>query len=997
MKRVGLIIGVIVSCLSFSSFAAVLNVPVQYSTIQAAIDASVTGDEVVVAPGTYIGIGNTDINFKGKAIVVRSANGPTTCVIDCQRARWGFHFRSHENAASIIDGFTIIHGYQGAIWCESSSPTIRNCIIKLGGTGIFCYMSSSPMISNCLIAENSAPNPHGMITCYSNCNPIIVNCTVTANSGDRASIVSYNSKPIITNCIFWGNKPSEITYTGLMPEVSFSDVQGGFGGTENINVDPCFVSIEHKENNQWISGDYHLRMGSRACVDKGINAPPGGLAPKDIEGNLRSQDGDYDGTSIADMGCYEFIPLTGPYILYAPQEFKFVALKSGSNPATQMLRVSNLGRPPLNWQISEECQWLDVFPTNGVSVTETNEITLQVDTTGLAPGNYTCTLTVSDSQASNSPIEIPVTLAVGGTIRNVRAEYPTIQSAIDASLDGDTVRVASGTYTGDGNRDLDFKGKVITVQSVEGPNTCIINCQGTSSSPHRGFNFHSGETNDSIVDGFTVLNGYSDGGAIYIGRSSPIITNCHLMNNIAEFCGGAIFIWESNARISHCIISSNKVSGLASSQTVYGGGISLRGSGRPLIDNCTVTNNMAGIIAAGLGGGICSEETAIIINCLIADNAATENGGGVFLYGNSLIKKSEIIANKSIQGSGGGIALFGNAMARNCVISGNISTFTFGGEGGGVYCADSTKIFNCDIVGNTGRLGGGIACRNTSAAKNCIIWDNLPTEISIDSKLPLISFSNVKHGWPGVGNINNIPLWEVPGYWQGETWIDGDYHLLRSSPCINSGDPNFVSEPNETDVEGNPRVLYGRVDIGAYEFVDNLPVANAGQDQIIYTCRDCKATITFDGSGSGDADGDTLTYKWTWAVGGQSYEASGVNPTIELPIGTHTIQLVVNDGVVDSLPDEVSITVVGPVELLAQLQNELAAMNADKGVLNGLAAKVDTAVKKLADKNVKNNVAAVNALQAFINAVNAQRGKKITHEQADSLVAAAQRIIGLVH
>ena len=88
----------------------------------------------------------------------------------------------------------------------------------------------------------------------------------------------------------------------------------------------------------------------------------------------------------------------------------------------------------------------------------------------------------------------------------------------------------------------------------------------------------------------------------------------------------------------------------------------------------------------------------------------------------------------------------------------------------------------------------------------------------------------------------------------------------------------------------------------------------------------------------------------------------------------------VNDGTVDSLPDEVVITVVGPVELLAQLQNDLAAMNLDKGVSNGLAAKVDTAVKKLADKNVKNNVAAVNTLQAFVNAVNAQRGKKITQE-----------------
>jgi hypothetical protein len=179
--------------------------------------------------------------------------------------------------------------------------------------------------------------------------------------------------------------------------------------------------------------------------------------------------------------------------------------------------------------------------------------------------------------------------------------------------------------------------------------------------------------------------------------------------------------------------------------------------------------------------------------------------------------------------------------------------------------------------------------------------------------------------------------------------------------------------------------------------VKKLPVAEAGSDKTVYTRIDEKAEVGLDGSDSNDANGDTLTYKWTWVMGGQSYEASVVDPVIELPVGVHTITLVVNDGVVDSLPDEVVVTVLGPVELLAQLQNELAAMNADKGVLNGLAVKVDTAFKKLADGNVKNNAAAVNALEAFINAVNAQRGEKITQGQADSLIAAAQRIIGLIN
>jgi probable HAF family extracellular repeat protein len=92
------------------------------------------------------------------------------------------------------------------------------------------------------------------------------------------------------------------------------------------------------------------------------------------------------------------------------------------------------------------------------------------------------------------------------------------------------------------------------------------------------------------------------------------------------------------------------------------------------------------------------------------------------------------------------------------------------------------------------------------------------------------------------------------------------------------------------------------------------PTANAGKDQAVYALFDSIASVTLDGSDSNDPDGDALTYKWTWVVDANTYEANGVSPTIELPVGVHTIQLVVNDGVVDSLPDEVNITVVAPIQ-----------------------------------------------------------------------------------
>jgi hypothetical protein len=74
-------------------------------------------------------------------------------------------------------------------------------------------------------------------------------------------------------------------------------------------------------------------------------------------------------------------------------------------------------------------------------------------------------------------------------------------------------------------------------------------------------------------------------------------------------------------------------------------------------------------------------------------------------------------------------------------------------------------------------------------------------------------------GFGGIGNIDVDPCFVSLSYWDAnDVWVEGDYHLLPGSPCIDAGDPNYIAEANETDLDGRPRVINDRIDMGAYEY-----------------------------------------------------------------------------------------------------------------------------------------------------------------------------------
>jgi subtilisin family serine protease len=450
---------------------------------------------------------------------------------------------------------------------------------------------------------------------------------------------------------------------------------------------------------------------------------------------------------------------------------------------------------------------------------------------------------------------------------HVPGGFPSIQAAINQAWDGDTVIVNDGNYSGSGNRDIDLKGKAITVRSRNGPENCIIDCKGKMEERYRGFYFHCGEDANSVVKGFTITNGYapgSEGGAIKCIDSSPTIENCIFSRNSAFNYGGGMHNSNSSPKLKNCTFSENLVT---SNLYSTGGGMSNHYS-NPTLINCTFTGNSGYSYYDTLGGGMYNYySNPILTNCAFIENSCSLGGGMYNYYSNSTLTNCTFTRNLVHEGGGGMQNFESNVMLTNCTFNGNMSyyygdgggIYTGGGDstlincvftgnsatdgyGGGMYCCDYTNVTlsNCTFAGNSAVSGNALVCYSFGQANpsnlwvaNCIFWDGLGQIQTNDNSVITITHSNIQDGWAGPGG-NNINI--EPGF------IDAvnpdpnlrDYRLHLDSPCIDVGDNNSVpydidGDNNKTelllwDLDGHYRFADGDcddtevVDMGAYEF-----------------------------------------------------------------------------------------------------------------------------------------------------------------------------------
>ena len=328
--------------------------------------------------------------------------------------------------------------------------------------------------------------------------------------------------------------------------------------------------------------------------------------------------------------------------------------------------------------------------------------------------------------------------AHAATIR-VPRDYPTIQGALLAAQENDTVLVASGTYTGAGNREIVFPGFDMVLLSEEGADSTVIECEGTAF----GVSFHGGETSAAVLEGFEIRGGGSAlvcsdaspsirrcdfrandaGGGFGAGirclRSAPTVTDCAILANSADLWpgrGGGIYCDESSPTVANCLIEGNSVAD-------EGGGIWCSNSSSPTVAICSIVGNSARYH----GGGIyCDGSSSLTLaDCSIDGNRTEYGGGGIYCGGSSSLNLNDcsVVQNFCDFEGGGLFATESEVTLEGCLIKWNRAT-----DGGGVYCDGAVATLSgCTI--STNRVtseGGGLLFHESDASSltACTISEN---------------------------------------------------------------------------------------------------------------------------------------------------------------------------------------------------------------------------------------------------------------------------------
>ena len=457
------------------------------------------------------------------------------------------------------------------------------------------------------------------------------------------------------------------------------------------------------------------------------------------------------------------------------------------------------------------------------------------------------------------------------SVIKVPVDYTTIQAAINAANNGDTIQVAQGVYAENliitSSRQISIEGgwsQDFTTRSYDNSLTII---DGGGKEQVINVTPALGITINLSIDGVTVKNGAADqGGGIYAS---------------ARGTGTKIML-----TMNKCVISEN-------TSTNRGGGFyleAIEGSLLANINNSNIASNRTKLEGAGLrlSGFMGGSATLSMVNDLVQDNITEEvDGGGIAVYGakagiaNLILSESTVSRNQGPNGGG----VFGFAWGQDAMVlmtlKNNLITHNTSQQGGAICsCNGQTDpasptsataggtiiwdLTNNTITSNYSSTHGAGGIKMSSGSiygdgglstlylKNDIVWGNTDdfgnqqVVISIDGKS---GTSNAKISYSNVGSIHTFGdaqyttdhvISNNPGF---KNAAGEDYHLLKGSPCIDSG---TSTEAPKSDIEGIPRPQGNGYDMGAYEYiVDPVPNIKANnQEGPITVASSTPVTIT---------------------------------------------------------------------------------------------------------------------------------------------------------
>jgi parallel beta-helix repeat protein len=855
-------------------FADVLNVPSeQYPSIRQAINAAISGDEIVVAPGRYF----ENINFLGKAIIVRSSdpNDPniaaTTIIDGNSPADVNFAsvvtFKNGETNASILEGFTITGGtgswlqvyweYKGYLWnrcgggilCSNySSPTIRKNIITNNiagqGAGIYDYNHSNTIITDNIISGNNAIVNHGFADPDAN-DPNVY------DHGDGGAIVGFQYCDLtIKNNVMQNNHAQ--SYGGAIHLRQWSD-----GLIENNLI---------TQNSSSLGAGIHITYTSAPTIRKNtITANTAGglggggiyiyyLSTPLVEQNLITQNYSSNGAGI---GVYwESSPIIRNNLVienFAGSGIRIV----DSTPAITNNTISFNEKDGIQYENNASPVITNNIITSngnkGINASSTTGTITYNNVWGNPGGNYSSLigdLTGTSGNISALPEFInPVSndYHLNYFSPCINAGDPNTTTTDINDFDGQS-RLAGqfvdiGAYEAKSvwniTKNKQYSNVQAAIDDANNGQTIVLTIGRHKGTGNKNIDFkkkavtvRSINPNDSSIAQSTIIDCENNGRAfnIHSGEdANSIIDNLTITNGYGYY-EGAIYCYGSSPTIKNCIIRDNLMHD-------HGGAIYCGYGSNATIYNCLFINNS--FFDVGYGGGIyCFESNSVITNCIFLNNSAIgqgRDGGAVCCWGEN--------GNSS------------NAIVANCLIVGNSAAH----RGGGLYAYWSNPTFvNCTVIGNKALEGGGIGSFDNSnpLVVNCIVRNNIApdgNQLALINTLRVwpaqyitemtVKNSNIQGGQAGVqvdpnmilhwqsGNIDDEPNFVDLGYWldantpqdiNDDYYVIGNYHLLPGSVCINKGDNNSVPVQAPNDIDLEQRIFDGTVDMGADEFTTNI-------------------------------------------------------------------------------------------------------------------------------------------------------------------------------